>query len=200
MTPLQRVDVARRHRDDCGGVGGRVPLHPLRKPAAHPVLEAGPQPRRPLGIVAVAGVVKIEHVGNAGEASPQRAEQEQRELRGRDIDEVEPLRRENSQAASRHRQQCAPSDGAEASSPEEPRQKLADMMCRDVRREERRAVVVATGCGLKAHVGRENFHLPAELRQLPGEMPRAVHVGDHRRRIGAGDDQDAGHSGFSART
>jgi len=142
----------------------------------------------------------IEHVGNAGQTSPQRAEQEQRKLRRRDVDEVEPLRCEELQAAPRHRQQRAPADVAKADPPEEPRRKLSNVMRRYVRRKERRAVVVATGCGLVAHVRRENFHLPAELWQLPCELPRAMHVGDHRRRIGAGDDQDARHSGFSART
>ena len=130
--------------------------------------------------------MEIEHVRQAVLLLPPRAEQEQTELRGGKIDEIEPTRLYELQGCTIERHQRAPAYRTYARSPEYRFLPLCDTVHARIRAAERVAIRVYCYRKLIRLVGAQDVHFPATRREMPRKQPRPMDVGHHRRRIAAG--------------
>src|SRR5271157_3417309 len=80
ISPSQCIDIVRGYRDYGGRICDRTSFHIYGQPRADFVLQARTCPRRLQSALPIAGIMEIEHVGNADLAVPNRPEQEQRKL------------------------------------------------------------------------------------------------------------------------
>ena len=68
-------------------------------------------------------------------------------------------------------------------------------MCVGIGREKTDTILIDAGCRLIFCSGTQDFHFPAQLGQLPSQLPNSLHVSDHRGSVRASDDQDSAHHG-----
>ena len=184
---LHQHEVMRRYRDQSRSRGGGAALDEARdEPAQAPF----PAARRGRG-AAIDRVMQIDHVGNFEPAPPWDPHEKKRKLRRRKVDKIEPARGQQFAAGKIQRHQRTQADIADAEKAEKCGCALRHSIHLRGRRKKFRAVGVVAGRRLIADAGAQNLDLPSGFGQLPRKLPRALHVGDHGRRIGAGHQENA---------
>src|SRR6185437_4357023 len=114
---------------------------------------------------------------------PQGPEREELKAGRRYVDEIVTPLAEKPGAAEKHPREGPPTRGAHAHPAHRRAQSFTGESYPGRLRKELAAVVIEIARCLQRRGGRQDIDRPAERRELPGKVSRAVHIRDHRRRI-----------------